>query len=1134
MKKTNYMCSHRKRKEHLNNYLRMMKLSVFFLVTSAFSVFAGNSYSQYAKVNVNIQQKEAELESIFREIEKQTNFLFIYNNQINVNRKVDVHARNEELSLVLNKLFKDMDINYSISDSHIILTNYRQQESKQEEMVEISGTVVLASDNQPAPGVTVAVGGTSIGTTTDFDGNYRLQVPASTKEITFSFLGHRTKKINMKDRILLKVVVLEESTELLDEVVVVGFGTQKKESLVGAVQAIKPGELKITSSNLTTSFAGRIAGVIATQASGEPGADGASFWIRGISTFGTNSSPLIILDGVEIVSEMLNSIAPETIESFSVLKDATATALYGSRGANGVLIITTKTGSSLDKININVRVQAGISTPTKIQDIADGITYMKKYNEAVGHDYYSSEKIENTLMGNDKYLYPNNNWHDLMFKDFTFNQNANINVSGGSKKLDYFLNAAIHNENGILKDQPDFGYSTNIGLQRYTFQSNVSTLITPTTRVGVKMNTILQYNHRPYESIGNLFYYAMRANPVMFPVTFPAQAGDDFVRFGNAPSWDGGANDVNPVALMSRGYADRYLSYLTTVFNADQDLKFVTPGLKARFQVSFYNKTYAATSRYSTPYYFWLNESDPYTTDEYGNEIYNMSSIGPAGTKYLSTSTGRDGHREYTLQGAVEYNRKFNDLHDINTLIVYHQKERVYNTPDADEYAVLPYREQGIAGRITYGYDSRYLFEANFGYNGSENFLPKRRWGFFPSIAVGWNISNEAFFQELSDKISLLKVRASWGKSGNDALANRFPYLTTVLTGQNLYFYYGRDIQRAEGATIKTMGNEEATWETSTKTNLGLEVGLFHNLTLIMDFFTDKRSDIFMSRRSIPTSAGYSGSLPYANLGKVKNQGFDASLEYNKAFSKDFILSLRGTFTYAHNEVVAKDEPALLYPYTSQIGHPINTIYGLVADGIFSDWDEIKNSPVQNFEKDKIAPGDIKYVDLNGDNVIDANDVTAIGYPTRPEIMYGFGPSVKYKNWDFSFFFQGTTRVSLIMSNMHPFVSASYSGFGMTQWVADEHWTASNPDPQANYPRLSATWNSNNTQKSSYWVRDASFLRLKSAEVGWTYKRARVYISGTNLLTFSGFKYWDPELGGGDGLSYPLQRTATIGCQFNF
>ncbi len=1109
-----------------------MRVTTFLFFLCICVSFAKNTRSQNTRISMN--KNKVQLEEVLNTIESQTDYLFIYNNEVDVNQLVTVNVRDEAVSQVLADLFGHTDISYSVKEGYIILAKKGRDPvllaQQPEGEITLSGVVIFSSDNQPAPGVTVFVEGTNIGTVTDGDGKYTLRVPVSTAEITFSFIGYNTKKIKVKDRVLFRLVSLDEASKNLEDVVVVGFGTQKKESVVGAVQAIKPTELVATSSNFTTAFAGKIAGIISTQSSGQPGADGANFWIRGISTFGYNSSPLIILDGVEIVSEMLNSIAPETIESFSVLKDATATALYGSRGANGVLIITTKNGAKSEKMNVNVRVEGNVSGPTSIQDIADGVTYKECYNEAYGSEYFSQEKIEGTRNKLNPYVFPDNDWYHLMFKDHTFNQNANISVTGGSQKIDYFLNASVHNENGILKDQSANDYDINIGLQKYAFQSNVSALITPATRVSIRMNNMLQYNYLPYYSISSLFYHTMRANPVMFPATWPKEAGDDFIRFGNAPSWDGASSDVNPLAEMCSGYTKSHLSYLTTVFNVEQDLKFIAEGLKAKFLASFYNKTYSATSRYRNPFYYTLGS---YEVDDNGNYTYTTSEIGSTGTKYLSTSVSNNGYREYSLQGTLEYSRMFNKVHDVNALLVYHQKERVDNTPDADEYEVLPYREQGIAGRLTYGYNNRYLTELNFGYNGSENFAPGHRWGFFPSVAVGWNISNENFFAGMANKITLLKLRASWGKSGNDALESRFPYITTINTNQSLNFYYGPDITQAKGSTINTIGNEDATWEVSKKLDIGLEVGLYNNLTLIMDFFREKRSGIFMQRESIPASMGYTGSEPYANIGAVTNRGIDASLEYNKAFSKDFILSVRGTFTYAHNKVTAKDEAALTYPYTSEVGHPINTVYGLVADGVFRDQEDIDHSPVQDFAS-SVRPGDIKYIDLNGDGVVDANDETAVGYPTTPEIEYGIGPSIKYKKFDFSFYLQGITRVSIEMSDMHPFVSSSFSGFGMTQWIADGHWTESNPDIHANYPRLSATWNLNNTQTSSYWVRNGSFLRLKSAEIGYTYKKARVYVLGTNLLSFTDFKYWDPEIGSGNGLSYPLQRTYNVGFQYNF
>ena len=431
--------------------------------------------------------------------------------------------------------------------------------------------MISSADNKPIVGVSVYVEGTTVGATSDINGNYTLKVPAGTKHVTFAFLGYDTKKIAVADVELFKLVTLIEASNVMDDVVVVAFGTQKKESLVGAVQVVRPSTLKVTSSNLSTSFAGKIAGVISTQSSGEPGADGANFWIRGISTFGANKSPLLILDGVEIVSEMLNNIPPEAIESFSILRDATATALYGSRGANGVMIITTKNGRQSEKMAINVRLESGISMPTRVQDIADGVTYMENYNEALrtrtpaGETYvqhFSDEKITGTRNRLNPYVYPDNDWYSMLFKDFTVNENMNLNVRGGGKVVDYFLNASIFNENGILKKPAESKFNTNINSQKYLFQANVGAQLTRTTRVSLKMNTQLLFWHRPVEEVKDLFYYTMRANPVAFPAIYPKGSVEDLDDpiFGNAPSWDGGSTDINPYALLSRGYGQRRTS----------------------------------------------------------------------------------------------------------------------------------------------------------------------------------------------------------------------------------------------------------------------------------------------------------------------------------------------------------------------------------------------------------------------------------------------------------------------------------------------------------------------------------------------------------------------------------------------
>ena len=1002
----------------------------------------------------------------------------------------------------------------------------------------LSGTVISSADNQPIVGANIFVEGTTIGTTSDIHGNYTLSVPPATKTVTVSFLGYDTKKIAVKDIHLFKLVTLADASNKLEDVVVVGFGVQKKESLVGAVQSVKPSDLQTSSSNLSTSFSGKIAGVIAVQKSGEPGADGASFWIRGISTFGSGQSPLLILDGVEITNQMLNNIPPETIESFSVLKDATATALYGSRGANGVMIITTKSGRDSEKMAINLRAEFGASAPTRVPEVADGITYMETFNKARTtrgeQPYYSKEKIMGTKLGLDPYVYPNVDWYDMLFKDCTFNQNFNFNMTGGAKKIDYFLNASVYNENGIMRKPEASKFDTNINAQKYLFQANVSADATKTTRVSLKMNTQLHYRHAPIQSVSDLFAYAMTGMPCEFPATLPGESSDTFVRFGTNNAWNSGFF-TNPYAQLCRGYGDQFRGHFTSALTVNQNLDFITKGLSATGMATFYNRVYSAVYRSFTPFMYQLTD---YNIDEAGNYSYTSNSTN-TGTTYLGTTRGKDGYRELAFQAKIDYSRTFGK-HDVGATIVYLQKERNMNISDEQEYAALPYRQQGLAGRVTYGFDKRYLFEANFGYNGSENFAAGKRFGFFPSVALGWVISNEPFWKGIKEKVNLFKIRASYGLVGNDVIskeyADRFPYLTTVDMGQGYDVYIGNNFERKKGPILSVYGNPNATWEESRKLDIGVEIGLFDSLNIIFDWFKEKRSGIFMQRASLPSSFGMSNITPWANIGKVDNRGVDISVDYNKAFSKDLILSLRGTFTYAHNEIVEMDEPNYKWAYQYKAGHPINSIQCLIADGLFRDEEDIANSPSQDIYATTypIRPGDVKYRDLNGDKIIDDNDMCWTGNPTVPEIIYGFGFSLKYKGFDCSAFFQGQGKVSIIMYNYHPFATAATPGSGLMQWIADEHWSEDDPNPKALYPRLSPLWNNNNTKSSTLYVRNGKMLRLKTAEIGYTYKKMRVYVSGTNLLTFAPFKYWDPEKGSGNGLGYPLQRTYNLGFQFNF
>jgi TonB-linked SusC/RagA family outer membrane protein len=1115
---------------------------------------------------VKFGQAKVSVKTAVDAIESQIGYSVDYTgNLLNLQKVIPVKKGANSLQSIMEQIVGN-DLSYSIQGRHIILSKKTRTKAKvpikkttlegKEETHENSGKHVMKGfvcdeNNDPVLGATITESKGSNKAITDEDGLFSIAVSSDDESLTASYLGYNKKEIAIKNKKFISFNLIPNN-KVLDEVVVVGFGKQKKESLVGSVTAVKADDLKMTSSSLTTSFAGKIPGIIAFQKKGEPGNDAAQFYIRGVSTFGSNTSPLILLDGVEINTTMLNNIQPESIESFSVLKDATATSLYGSRGANGVILITTKTGRLSDKMSVDIRFDNTVSMPTTIQKMADGATYMEMYNEAKKNDanlngttytpFYSQDKIDKTRSRANPYLFPDNDWYKLLFKDYSLNQNLNISVKGGSQKIGYFMNAGIFNENGMTRSPKEAVMNTSTYSKKYLFQSNITANITSTTKVGLNMNAQIYQYHAPYAGadpgdtrgemqLSDFFYLVMRGNPVRFPATLPAQDEDTFVRYGNNTSWDVGTVEINPYAKMSSGYTEHSYVYMTTAFTVNQDLKFITPGLSASALASFYNYSFSWLNHWIQPYYYKV--SDDYTIDKNGNYQYTESPIGTAGNTAIQSASGQDPtNRVWSLQATVDYARSFGK-HNTGATFVYHMKETRNDKTNGNEYDLLPYREQGIAGRLTYNYDEKYLMEATFGYNGSENFAPKHRFGFFPAIALGWTISNEKFFQPLKHIVNNLKIRGTYGLVGNDVLSTRFPYVTSVNLNQAQAWWYGTNHGQASGPEISVYGNEDATWEKSKKMNIGMDMGLFNDLDLTFDFFHENRTGIFMQRRSMAAISGFANAFPYANIGSVKNHGVDIGLDFHKAVNKDFIIGVNGSFTYAHNEVTNKDEPTNVASYYSVIGHPINSIRGYIAEGLFTSQKEIDNSPKQTLSNYTI--GDIKYKDLNGDNKIDGNDITTIGNPTVPEIVYGLGLNIKYKKWDASVFFQGDAKVSLLMSDIWPFADAAHQGYNISRYIVDDHWSEANNVADASYPRLSSVYLQNDIQTSTYYVRNASYLRLKTAEVGYTFNRwLRVYLSGTNLLTFSPFKTWDPEMGGGNGLSYPLQRTVKIGIQFHY
>ena len=996
---------------------------------------------------------------------------------------------------------------------------------------------VIDIDGQPIIGATIKLKDRpKIGVVTDVDGLFSIQAKKG-DVLIISFLGYNTREVKITGKKLLEIT-LEEDVKTLGDVVVTAFGTgQKKESVVGSIQTIRPSDLKVPSSNLSTSFAGRLAGVVAYQRSGQPGSNGANFYIRGISTISGITSPLIIIDGVEAAQADLNTLDPEVIESFSILKDATATAMYGTRGANGVMIIKTKSGADLDRPIISARVEMNITQPTKVPKFVDGVTYMKMFNEAsinqfgnAANGLYTDEKIENTKLGTNPYIYPNVNWYKELFKNSAFNQKATVNIRGGSHRIDYFSNIAFNHESSMLRGRThDFGmsYDNTIDYRRYAFQNNINFHLSRLSTVSLHLNVWMSDLDGPNGGVGNFYGSIMNTNPVDFPVRYPDD-GTGWVKWGTV-SGGSALSTANPVAEATKGYNSTFESQMIANLEFDQKLDFITKGLHFKAMAAFQNWSQTNTVR-SQGYNVYTLVS--YNKNDDGTYDMQLAPKETPSKPVLGTSGSTNGDRRIYIQAFVDYNRTFGK-HGVSGMVLYNQTQYNSNTV-SNLYQALPRRKMGLAFRASYDYGKKYLAEFNAGYNGSENFAAGHRWGFFPSVAVGYNISQEKFWKPLSDIISNLKLRGSYGLVGNDQIGGeRFIYLADV----TLQYYgfttgYGKNTTTYYGPSYNRYENDDITWEVGHKLNIGFDMQIFRSLNLTVDAFREIRSNIFQQKNSIPNYLGTANSKIYGNLAKVKSWGWDASIDYGAHFGKDLTIQFKGTFTFARNRVLEYDQAASLRPALSWIGKGVNTIWGYRTNGLYIDEADIAHSAKSTLGNIAVAPGDIKYLDQpdkdgNYDGQIDSNDRVPMGYPTVPEVVYGFGPSISYKHFDFSFFMQGAARTSLMMTGFHPF-GTSYNR-NVLKFVADSYWSPTNQDYHASYPRLTRYDNSHNQQYSDFWLRDASFLKLKNAEIGYTYKFMRFYINGTNLLTFSKFKLWDPEMGGGAGLSYPTQQTYNVG-----
>lgn len=1096
-------------------------------------------YGQAKTFTVSL--KNVTLKEVISYVEKNSQYVFFFKPEvINQSTQISVSLKNATVKQLLDKVSEQANIVYEMKERQIVLKEKKVSEQSVSQKKRLLQGLVKDEQGNPIIGASIQLKNTGTGVITDLDGLFQIQVTDKNSVIVISYIGYVTQEISVGDRSSI-TVQLKEDTKSLEEVVVTAFGaTQKKETMVGSIQQVRPAELKVPSSSLSTSFAGRMAGVIAIQRSGQPGADGADFWIRGKSTFGDATGVLIVLDGVEISSSDLNALDPEVIESFSILKDATATAMYGTRGANGVMIVTTKSGQDLLKPIINFRLETSMSQLTSVPEMVGGVDYMKLYNEAlttrgITTGLYDDTKIRATEQGLNPLVYPNVDWYNEMFNKNAFAQRFNFNIRGGKKAVTYFMSASVKHDAGNLKSlsKDYFSYNNNINVMRYDFVNNLSIKATNTTKISLGLNVSLRDWKGPSAGVDGIFSMSREASPVDFPIVYPARNDKEIYTL-----WGGMSGGIynngyrNPVAEYVVGYKKQFASTVNANIRLDQDLKMVTKGLKLHVLASFKNWSKTETTRKAGYNQFEIDQYNEATGE------YTLSRVGNEQKTALNTEGAATGDRRIFIQAYLDYKRKFG-VHDVNAMLLYNQDQLDNNKPN-NLLSSLPRRKQGIAARLSYAYDDRYLAEVNFGYNGSENFAKNNRFGFFPSIALGYNISQEKFWEPISNVISHFKLRGSYGLVGNDGINERYAYLEDIVLSSDKWKYTTGVNQNVnlQGPVWNRYYNPNLTWEVGKKLNVGFDMQLFHQVNLNFDVFKEIRSKIYMQKvNTLPDFIGTGETKIYENSGKMKNVGFDIALDYNKQITKDFFLSFKGTLTYAHNTILERDEPPFqLYPNLSSVGYSRGQHLVYVADGLFRDQADVDSHAEQTLGYIP-QPGDIKYVDQpdangNCDGIINTNDRVYMGYPEDPEIVYGFGPSMKYKNWDFSFFFQGAARTSILMSGFHPF--GKNATRGVMKFIADDYWSESNPNPNAAYPRLTRDTNANNTVNSSYWLRNGAFLKLKNAEIGYTFKMFRAYLNGSNLLTFSPFEHWDPEMGGGSGMKYPTQRVFNIGIQFTF
>ena len=999
----------------------------------------------------------------------------------------------------------------------------------QNKTIKVSGTVT-DEQNQPLIGVNVTIQGvTGFGTTTDVDGKYTIEMEPYNR-LVFSYIGFVEQEILIKEQTKQNVVLKEDDATSLDEVIITGTGVQKKLTVTGAVTQLSMDDIASTStSNLTNMLAGNVPGVMAMQSSGQPGQNTSEFWVRGISTFGAGSSALVLVDGFP---RDLNEISIEDIESFTVLKDASTTAIYGSKGANGVILITTKKGKA-GKVNVDAKFEAAYNTRTMTPEFADGYSYASMMNEALitrnQEPEYSPEELEILKLGLDPDLYPNVDWQDLLLRNGAMTYRGSLNLSGGGNTARYFISGSYLNEQGMYKVDENIkkDYDTNANSQLYNYRMNVDVDITKTTLVKVGVSGSLRKMNEPGRAV-NVWEALMRQNPIEIPAMYSD---------GRFPT-RGIDADTNPWVLTTQtGYNETWNNKIQTNITLEQKLDFITKGLSFVGRFGYDTNNGSNIRRMKMPELYKANKQ----RNDAGELVFNRI----AAEQKMSQESGSSGSRYEYLEAELHYNRGFKD-HNIGATLKYNQNSSISTVGiGGDIINGIARRNQGLAGRVSYNWKNRYFADFNFGYNGSENFAKGHQFGFFPAMSAAWNVAEEGFIRNNAKWINMFKIRYSYGKVGNDNLGARFPYLYTIAGVDRGYQWADLGYNKSyTGLAYTSLANNNVTWEIATKHDLGIDLALFNDkFGLTVDYFNEYREGIYMTRNYVSYMVGLNGLAPTANVGKVSSEGFDGNFHFNQKLG-EWDLTLRGNITYSKNTIEDRDEENAYYKYQLQKGYRVNQARGLIAAGMFSDYEEIRNYPTQQFGE--VMPGDLKYKDVNGDGIVDGGDVVAIGATERPNLIYGVGLSARWKSFDFNIHFQGAGKSSYCIQGPSVYAFSQKEIGNILPDLVDGRWidstisgTEATMNPNASYPRLSYGGNSNNYRASTFWLRNGSYLRLKTLEIGYNLpqkwvnkiysKNIRLFFIGTNLLTFSEFKLWDPEMGSTTGAHYPLAKTFSFG-----